>query len=281
MIKRPVVQASLFPDSPQTISIVAPGPLEPGPVRLAILAYVGAESFLHICQTGELDFEAWNDLVMERLRSQDIEVTEDELQWMQDHLSYEPTLKSCIHAARERLNARLAAEPALPAGATLALFMKGSIKEDVSVFGPSDMAEPTALITLSEPLQFECHRGAIFQFCESAVVARMMTRAIPDWTGNAAQEAKSFVLESEEDLSIDHGSVSLKYPSLNKVFPGIFSRLHVSEGKQNTNRSIYYHAAWATKDANGRPVYQSLWSIRDGVRRRTWMPPHFTVAGER
>jgi hypothetical protein len=281
MTKRLAAQVSLFPEPPQTISIVAPDPLDARSVRLAILAYVGAEGFLHICETGELDFEAWNEHVRERLHSQDIEATEDELQWMQDHLSYEPTLKSCISAARERLNARLAAEPALPAAATIALFMKGSIKEDMSVFGPNDMTEPTVLIMLTEPLHFECHRGAIFQFHESAVVARMMTHAIPDWTGDPPQEAKFFVLESEEDLSIGHGWVSLKYPSLNKVFPGIFSRLHVSEGKQNTNRSIYYHAAWATKDATGRPEYHSLWSIRDDVRRGTWVCPQLPAANGR
>ena len=266
-------QLSLLPDGPQAITIRTPGRLDPAASRIAILAYVGAETFMLMCKAGELDFDSWSTNIKERLADQQIEATEVELKWLQEHLSVEPNLKSCDRQARESLNARLTDEPALPAGALIALFMKGRIKEDVEILELAGGMEPTALISLTEPLHFQCTRGAIFQFQESAVVARMDVRAIPGGIGSPLQEVERFRLETEADFSLDAGRVSLKYPSLNKVFPGIFSRLHLNEGKQNTNRSIYYHAAWASQDEHGLPEYHSLWSIRAGVLQRTWTCP--------
>ena len=128
------------------------------------------------------------------------------------------------------------------------------------------------MITLEEPLHFVCKRNAIFETRESPIIARMDICIIPGWNGDLSREAERFALP-EGDLFVEGGRVFLKYPSLNKAFPSILRRLHVREGKQNANRSIYNHAAWATQDRNGRLEYYSLWSIRDGVRLRTWRCP--------
>lgn len=286
MTKTTSAQISFFPEPAHThthththtISVQAPGPLDAAAARLASLVYVGTESFNRVCQMGELDFVAWSTRVKELLVDQGIEASEDEVEWLQEHLPYEPTLKVRIGTARKRLNTRLLSEAALPAGAIIALFMQGSIEEGVVTLHSGEVGVPTALITLENPLHFVCHRGAIFQFHESPVVARMAVCAIPGELGNSTYEAERFTLEAKEDFSRDGDVVSLKYPSLNKVFPGIFNRLHLGQGKQNTNRSIYYHAAWATQDADGKPEYRSLWSIRDGVRQRTWKCPQLPSA---
>lgn len=72
---------------------------------------------------------------------------------------------------------------------------------------------------------------------------------------------------------MDERFIHLVYPSLNKVVPGILSRLHLGEGKQNTNRSIYYHAAYQTLGSSGQVEYRSLWSIRDEMIQQTWRCP--------
>jgi len=127
--------------------------------------------------------------------------------------------------------------------------------------------------TPAQSLHFVCHRGAIFQFDECPVVAQMPDGVLPGGIGTPNQEVERFILKSESDFSCGDGTVSLRYPSLNKVFPGIFNRLHLSKGKQNTNRSIYYHAAWKTRDSKGQTEYSSLWNIRNGVRQRKWKCP--------
>lgn len=243
-------------------------------VKLASLVGIAAQSLLRICAMGELDFVAWRELLNQRLTVLGHSVSEEEIEWLEEHLPYEPTLKACIRAARQNLNDRLRSEPALPARATISLFMHGGIEEDVVTFRADELGTPTAAIILQEPLHFLCHRGAIYQFDECQVEAQLSVDLLPGGLGTPSLERERFVLQSESDFSCINGIVSLRYPSLNKVFPGIFSRLHLIQGKQNTGRSIYYHTAWKTRDSKGLTEYRSLWSIRDLVRQRKWQCPN-------
>lgn len=248
------------------------GSFNPACARLATLIYTGADYFQRMCED-ELNFSHWRKAVRARLSSHGMSVSEDELKWLQSCLATESGLKDTMRRARERLNERLEREPALLAGAVIALFMDCHIDESQSILRATDLGEPTALIELMEPLHFACHRGDIFQILEAPVVARMKVSKIPGGLGKPAEEAVRFVLKSPKDIGLDGASIRLAYPSLNKVVPGILSRLHMGEGKQNTNRSIYYHAAYLTQSSGDRPEFISLWSIRDGVIEQTWRCP--------
>lgn len=249
------------------------GAQDPAALKLATLVCVATATLNRICQTGELDFVAWREQLNQRLATLELTASEEELEWLEEHLPYEPTLKGRIGTARRKLNKRLSGEPALPAGAILSLFMHGSIDEGVSTFRADEVSEPTATLTLQEPLHFACNRGAIYQFNECPVVAKMSASSLPSGLGTPEQEVERFLLESASDISRTDDTISLRYPSLNKVFPGIFNRLHLGKGKQNTGRSIYYFAAWKTRDDKGETEYRSLWSIREAVRLRTWKCP--------
>lgn len=266
-------QAPLFPLHEGVIPLRIRENLAADAVRLAILIYVGAESFERMCAVGELNFVLWQEYVNERVGDHGLKVSEEELDWLQGCIVSEPRLKARLGDAREKLNARLRDEPVLPVGAMIALFMDRHIKEGETILRSIDVGEPTALITLKEPLHFECTRGDIFQLIESPVVARMNLRAIPGGLGGRSEEARHFVLKSPDHLTTDADAVYLAYPSLNKAFPGIFSRLHLGEGKQNNHRSIYYHAAWAIPGAGEQREYLTLWKIRDEVFQRTWVCP--------
>lgn len=267
-------QTSLRLTNVQTIPLRVREALDEVAARLAVIVYVGAECFRIMIEHGELDFAAWRRHVDERLEDQGIMVSEDEIKWLQRSLAYEPGLKAENTKAREQLKSRLHTEPVLPVGATVALFMnRSNITEDRHVLHAEDVGTPTAWATLEAPLHFTCTRGDTFQLRESKVLIRIAASSIAGRLGNPKQEAERFLLETPEDFSIKADWIQLKYPSLNKAFSGIFSRLHLGEGKQNTNRSIYYHAAWLTSTQNGAPEYQSLWGIRDSVRRHTWKCP--------
>lgn len=240
--------------------------------RLAALVYTGVQCFQRVCE-GELNFALWRKLVKDHLVDQELSASDDELAWLQSSLSTEPELKAFTSDARERLNARLKREPALAAGDIIALFMDRSIDENETTLRPLDLGEPTALIELREPLHFACHRGDIFQIVEAQVVAKMHVRSIPGALGTPTEEAERFVLKSSDDITMDGTFIHLRYPSLNKVVPGILSRRHLGEGKQNTNRSIYYHAAYQTVGSNGKMEYRTLWSIRDEMIQQTWKCP--------
>ena len=182
-------------------------------VKLASLVGIAAQSLLRICAMGELDFVAWRELLNQRLTVLGHSVSEEEIEWLEEHLPYEPTLKACIRAARQNLNDRLRSEPALPARATISLFMHGGIEEDVVTFRADELGTPTAAIILQEPLHFLCHRGAIYQFDECQVEAQLSVDLLPAGLGTPSLERERFVLQSESDFSCINGIVSLRYPS--------------------------------------------------------------------
>jgi hypothetical protein len=163
------------------------------------------------------------------------------------------------------------------AGEVIGLFMNKNIDKKEILLRAADVGEPTVEVELLEPLRFCCNRGDIFEIQESPVIARIEATKIPNFA-DLTTEATRFILESKNDIEQHGSSVQLRYPSLNKVIPGVFSRLHMGEGKQNTNRSIYYHAAYRTLDSHGQPQFISMWSIRDGVIDKTWRPASATGA---
>lgn len=268
-------QPTLFPIDERAIPVYGRGDLDATAARLAVIAYAGAETLRKMLAAGDSkapSFDPWCHAVAARLAERGIEIDRRELQRVHDYVSSMLGSRGPADETPEDRKRRLRDHPALPAGAMIAYFKSGKFKEGVRSLSPGEAGEPTALFTLDAPLHFRCH-GQLLKLCECPLTARMRAELVPEGVGEPAQEAERFVLESPAEFERKGIWIHLKYPSLNKACAAIFRRLHLREGKQNSNRHAYYHTAWVTQDEQARPEFRSFWSIRDEILQRTWTCP--------